>query len=615
MERKAKIDLDEVFNEPDRRLLLHKFDALVRHLCLDRADCCCRLGGGQCHDINQVVSIITDKLIHLVTTSKSDLKFEASLYAIPWAKYLFETIGPDGYSSNVNRLRSDVFVKLWTEYVQIFPHKSDKFIDSFMFLLRGYKDAYDDTLLSAEESALFTGLKSAMKVLLRNVHTFQLSLMSSLKKRYPFYHNANVHEFVCYIGNLVNISELLPDEHFLELYQLIFNHLLAIDTKQFFEEVSENHVCDKENHIIFEFEDLSSTATLTASNTSVTVDERLKKFKVLDAACKLFFEYIDRQLPTTGDNSRAVTALISLFFSRLLTGGSIHLQYLAFYLAGRSPVVADAFVNDLWTISVSGSEPLAVREGAFSYLVSLLLHAQYVHLNTVFSFLKILIQSMNAHLDAKLAVSGSSETPSSSIDHDVMYYNFAIGFARLFTAFHSDLARIQVDCLKSMDVKRALLNDHLAPMHYFPSELRSNFHVLATHYRIGYVNGNVLKGPLGATRTKELSSLSGAHREHPPKFGRIRLPSVRAAIAPLANNIEALCEPLPDYLRTSFGAGRGWSEKRRSHSGAAFGRQLATSPTTTNTSGDDYGGGLVSSPNSFTPSSSILMASMLSDMD
>ncbi len=63
MDRKEKkIDLHEVFNEPDRRLLLFKFDALVRHLSLERADgCCCRLSGGQCHDINQVVTIIIER--------------------------------------------------------------------------------------------------------------------------------------------------------------------------------------------------------------------------------------------------------------------------------------------------------------------------------------------------------------------------------------------------------------------------------------------------------------------------------------------------------------------------------------------------------------------------
>ncbi|KAH9397651.1 hypothetical protein TYRP_003974 [Tyrophagus putrescentiae] len=74
-------------------MLLFKFDALVRHLSLERADgCCCRLSGGQCHDINQVVTIIIERLIQLVP-AKSEHKFEALLYAMPWAKYLFETAG------------------------------------------------------------------------------------------------------------------------------------------------------------------------------------------------------------------------------------------------------------------------------------------------------------------------------------------------------------------------------------------------------------------------------------------------------------------------------------------------------------------------------------------
>ena len=657
MDRKEKkIDLHEVFNEPDRRLLLFKFDGLVRHLSLERADgCCCRLSGGQCHDINQVVTIITERLIQLVP-AKSEHKFEALLYAIPWAKYLFETTGASSDGSRlgtVNRLQADVFVKLWSEYVQIFPHKSDKFIDSFMFLLRGDKGAGDDTTLSLEETALFSSLTSAMGELLGKVHTFETSLVGSLKKRYPFYHNTTVHEFTCYIGNLMTICDLLAldSDHYLELYHFLFGHLLAVDNRQFFEEVSERHVCGGDNNssqIIFEFEDINTTtvadvqvavadASIT-TNTSITVDERLKKFKVLDGACRLLFEYIDRQLSSPSSTSistssshpnstRAVTALISLFFSRLLTGSSIHVQYVAFYLCGRSQECCDAFVNDLWTISVSGGEALAVREGAFSYLISLLRHARFVHLNTVFSFLKILVQAMNGHLDGKqLQVQASA---AANVDHDVMYYNFAIGFARLFTAFHADLATIQVDCLKSMDLKRALMNDVLAPVQYFPTELRQAFHAVASFYRIGYFNVKLLGGGRGELAgQKQLSSLSAAHRERPPKFGRIHLPAVRAAVAPFVNNVETLVEDgVADAARASLlnsptgrgGYARGkWSEGRRSLAFGGGGQNqylLATSPTSaTNTSGDDFNG-LLSSPNSFTPSSSNLMASMLSDMD
>ena len=92
MDRKEKkIDLHEVFNEPDRRLLLFKFDALVRHLSLELADgCCCRLSGGHCHDINQVVTIITERLIQLASKNRD---FLILLYlAIKWALAIYDMV-------------------------------------------------------------------------------------------------------------------------------------------------------------------------------------------------------------------------------------------------------------------------------------------------------------------------------------------------------------------------------------------------------------------------------------------------------------------------------------------------------------------------------------------
>src|SRR5699024_9943434 len=121
--------------------------------------------------------------------------------------------------------------------------------------------------------------------------------------------------------------------------------------------------------------------------------------------------------------------------------------------------------------------------------------------NTVFSFLKIILQSMNEYLDTKLA---TSDFDSNSSDRDIMYYNFCIGFCQLFCAFNTNLERIQIECLKSMDLKRALMNTQCNPVHFFPCELREYFLSLASHYRIGYVNVHEI-------RPKSLAKMSAAH--------------------------------------------------------------------------------------------------------
>ena len=217
---------------------------------------------------------------------------------------------------------------------------------------------------------------------------------------------------------------------------------------------------------------------------------------------------------------------------------SLHLQYLIFYICARSRQYCDVFVNDLWTIASSGIESLQIREGSFSYLISLILNAQFVRTSTVFSFLKILIQSLNSFLDGK----GGNAISEPSTDNDVMYYNFCIGFCQLFCAFHNDLERIQIECLKNMDLKRVLLNPQYNPMQFFPSELRECFLSLAGHYRIGYCNNHEI-------RPMSLTQFSATHRDHPAKFGMVKLPSVKSRIAPYVNSIEAIS----DVLNTSDG--------------------------------------------------------------
>lgn len=609
MDSKPKIDLSEIFSQTERRKFLYKFDVLVRHLSRDESDGC-RHAGGQCHDINLVVSSITENLIRIV--AKNEAKFEASLYSLPWAKYLLNS------TPGINRLNCETFARLLVEYVQIFPNKSDKFIDSFLFILRGNKDSGDDVMLSVAETHLFSVLRSTLETLLKNIHNFEPILVEALKKRFPYFHNSNVHEFACYTYNLMNISELLSPEFTLEIFNLIFKHMIQIDTKFFFDGINDSIY--KEN-VMFEFEDLHST------NQSVVSDEGMKKCKVLDASMNLFFEYIDSKLKDGDANAEQLMEIVTSFFFKHITSQPLsssdilHLQYLVFYLCARSREYCDVLVNDLWTCATSGDEPLVNRESCLSFLISLILHAKFVNINTVFSFLKILIQAMNSYLDSKPA-SNSSDCIS---NNDIMYYNLCIGFCRLFCTFHSDLERIQIECLKNMDLKRALMNHQCNPMHFLPGDLREFFKVVVGHYRIGYYNVQEM-------RPRSLAKMSTTHRDDPPKFGRIRLTSVKTRIAPYVRSIDVIC----DVLNTSSECGASGREQRFMsnnwlNSPTSNGRtsktfditpntsryslkaraMLATSPTT-NTSGDD---GMLSSPNSFTPSSNLIMAHMLSDIE
>ena len=609
--RKSMIfSFSDIFDESDRKKCLIKFESLIRHLNqneqLSNASCC--QSGGRCHDINQLVITVIDNLLKL--SVNSDLKFEQLLYTIPWTQYLFSH-GPD-----FNRLKCEIFSKLLIEYVQIFPNKSDKFLSNFLFILRGNNLLYDDEIMISDvEIEVFSQIRSTIQLLLGEVGNFELSLKNSLKKRYPFYHNSCVHEFICYIYNLIHISELLSLESSYEIIEFIFSNLLQIDVKEFYDELID-HV-NKEN-IMFDFEDLSSTQPVTTTIQTETAEESIKKLKVLNSTFKLLFDYIDSKLDDE-ENSKAKTLFeifTSIFFQRMLAANSLHLQYLVFYLCGRSRIYCDTLVNDLWTIATDSSNLLQIREGSFSYLMTLFFNARFIPISTIYSFLKILVQWLNSYLDLKMQSPPSTDIFS---DNDVMYFINCIGCCQMFCTFHQDMERLQIECLKNLDLKRALMNTQYNPLQYFNSDLLTQFLSLATHYRIGYFSVHQI-------RPRTLNRISSTYIDNPPTFGKIKLPNVKSRIGPYLRDIESVYEIFNDQLckANSTKFNHSLAHRRTTSSSSkmsislngstSFNKSIAmmaTSPTT-NTSDD----GIISSPNgNVTPNSSLIMSKMLSDIE
>ena len=139
------IDLEQIFQERDRRKFLIKFETLVRNLNNISSN---RKGSDfsseeESHDINinKIVENIKENLIHFVSVvgsdSSFDYRFETLLFSIPWADYLFIpfTSNDDGNEvGEINRLNIQQFTTFFTEYVHIFPNKSEKFIENWAMM-------------------------------------------------------------------------------------------------------------------------------------------------------------------------------------------------------------------------------------------------------------------------------------------------------------------------------------------------------------------------------------------------------------------------------------------------------------------------------------------------
>lgn len=561
--------IEDVFNQQESVKFLFKFEQLVKHL---RVNC------NDCHDINLFISTITDNLIHRVTNA--NYKYETLLYSIPWGNYLFE-------SEQI--LDPEIFANFLLEYIQIFPNRSEKFLKNFLFVLRGNgKQVLDSTTITVREQNVFASIKTIISKLLTNIKNFERILSSCLLKRFPFFHNTNIHEFVCYISNYVCIIDLLNKDHATELFDYLFSVAIQIDLKQFFNEL---HLVNKENIStelnFFDFEEFPESSVMNT--------EQMKKLKVLDFILQKLFDYSCTNSQSC-DKWDYRMIFIKIFFERLIVSDSVHLQYLYFFMCAQQSSFCQRFVNELWYMSISNNNPLPVREGCISFLTSFFLNARFVETNTMFSFLRNTLEWLVNYLDSKMNV---PSLPDSLSDNDIMYYILCIGFCQLFCVYHADLLPIQIDCLKHLSLKRALINTLYNPLQYLSDDLRDNFVSLVRYYRIGYSN-------ITEIHHRSLSQISANHCENPLKLGIIYLKSIKNKIADFVRNMEILCNTNTEQWESFFLLNNSYRK--------LYTTQCRSSPNTSciTTSDDALGS---SFNGSFTPSTSFLLNHMLSDVD
>lgn len=200
------------------------------------------------YDVNELVSNITETLSQTVQPNEN--KFEETLYSLPWARFLFQRNPP---------LDPKVFARLFTEYVEMYRNKSEKFLHGFIFVLRGDSTLGNSTQITDREKNVFAVLKTMFGSLVSNVN-FESILVRELKRKFPFFHNANTHEYVCYVFNLIEVIEVLQLESAGDLFCELTQKILEVDVCEFFED------CDRDHIFAFEDEDGGKTKLKQFSN-------------------------------------------------------------------------------------------------------------------------------------------------------------------------------------------------------------------------------------------------------------------------------------------------------------------------------------------------------------
>ncbi|OTF76757.1 hypothetical protein BLA29_006759, partial [Euroglyphus maynei] len=269
-------------------------------------------------------------------------------------------------------------------------------------------------------------------------------------------------------------------------------------------------------------------------------NERFKKLKILDSILCLLFDQIDDRLNKCHDQQqqhpqqeneanrwdKMIQVLTRIFFQRILSSDSIHCQYLLFYICSQSELYCDIFVNDLWTLLSTPQTPIIIRQSSLNIIISLFLNGRFINVNSIFSLLKLILQSLNSYLC-------STNTKTNLNENDLIYYQLCIGFCQLFCIFHNDFHRNQIDCLKNMDMKRTILTSHYKPLQYVSLELCEHFIHLCNYYRIGYAN-------ISDIQHRTLNQTFQQYRLKTCYFGGIYLKTIKSRITLHVNDMDTL---------------------------------------------------------------------------
>ncbi|KAH9416264.1 DNA independent RNA polymerase I transcription factor [Dermatophagoides pteronyssinus] len=527
-----QFNLDELFNEIDKKKFLIHFEYFIKH-----EEKWSDINGKRLN-INDIVTKITENLLNNVCLS--GFKYEKLLLKLPWQKYLFNIDDDDdnGDDNEEKSLRPEIFINFIAEYIRIFPNRCEKFLDDFLFFLRGntlHKASESNEIVKIQdkELQLFNCFKQTIQTLIINVKNLEFILTRLMKKRYPFIHNSIVHEFQCYAYNIINFIELLSHDNAIDLLDFLFQKLLEIDLEQFFNEFIQQN---KENNHIFEIE-----------IDSIVVDhdqERFKKLKILDSILDLLFDHIDdrikyqekqQQQQEKNDNDenehrwdKMIQILTTIFFQRILSSDSIHCQYLLFYICSHSESYCNILVSDLWTLLSTPQTPIIIRQSSLNIIISLFLNGRFININSIFSLLKLILQSLNNYLH-----SNNQSIKANLNENDLIYYQLCIGFCQLFCIFHNDFNRNQIDCLKNLDMKRAIITSNYKPLQYVSLELGEHFLHLCNYYRIGYVN-------IADIQHHTLQQTFSQYRSKTCYFGGIYLKTIKNRISIHVNDMETL---------------------------------------------------------------------------
>uniref|UniRef100_A0A667YCW2 RRN3 homolog, RNA polymerase I transcription factor n=1 Tax=Myripristis murdjan TaxID=586833 RepID=A0A667YCW2_9TELE len=234
------------------------------------------------------------------------------------------------------------------------------------------------------ERGNFDRCHQALQVIARYVPSTSRFLMPILHEKFPFVQKSS-RTLECYVHNLLRVTVYIPSIR-REVLEVIIGKMLKLDVSESAEEGL--------------FDMVTSNKSCRTGVMTHPVAERL------DTLMAVVMAYIRDICHVNGclDVERTKELyrdLLSVFDKLILpTHASSHVQYTVFYLCSFRQVT-EAFLDHLWKILQSPSQPAVLRQAAAGYMGSFLARAKFIPVATVRACLDLLLPWIHHYIDSQ----------------------------------------------------------------------------------------------------------------------------------------------------------------------------------------------------------------------
>ncbi|XP_073350659.1 RNA polymerase I-specific transcription initiation factor RRN3 [Pagrus major] len=254
----------------------------------------------------------------------------------------------------------------------------------------------------------FSQCHEALQLITRYAPSTSHFLMPILQENFPFVQKSS-RTLECYVHNLLRVTMYIPALR-RDVLELIVGKMLKLDvsaSRSDIEEAEENavqtqQVDEQTEEGLFDMdEDMSADDSCRVAVTAHPVAERL------DALMAVLMAYV-KDVCHENDSLHVERTkelyrdLLSVFDKLILpTHGSCHVQYTLFYLCSFRLALAEAFLDHLWKVLQSPSQPAILRQAAAGYLGSFLARAKFIPVLTVRACLDLLLSWIHRYIDSQ----------------------------------------------------------------------------------------------------------------------------------------------------------------------------------------------------------------------